>query len=172
MRSGDLDGVSSNKSRTILTLIVLTLSLKDIETLTPEIMEETCDQLKKLLFAGPLKAVHDKLDTLFGPGAAHDPAVVREKLLASDGETLVNHFCRYQGRPKDTSAGRFHSHDRARRKIMVSTPQGEDNLNGNWIYLNHSIIHRDRAVFGDIANDCVPERWLQSDVAGVYPASA
>src|SRR5262249_1033040 len=37
------------------------------------------------------------------------------------------------------------------------------NLDGNWIYINHNLIHRDRAVFGDTANIFVPERWLGSD---------
>lgn len=73
----------STKSRTILSL-----SLQDIEELTPQILDETCDQLSTFLFAGhdttaillswifyelsrtphALKAVRDELDILFGPG--------------------------------------------------------------------------------------------------------
>lgn len=55
--------------------------------------------------------------------------------------------------------------------FVISTPQGNFNVDGNWVYLNHNIIHRDPAVFGDTADDFVPERWLQPDGAN-YPASA
>lgn len=186
MRAGALD----IKSRTILAL-----SLQDIESLTPEIMEETCDQLKTFLFAGhdttsttiiwtmyelsrtphALKAVHNELDELFGPGgAARNPAVVREKLLSPNGDEFVNRMTYISAVIKEVL--RLHPPAGSIRLtqpgtgLVLSTPQGDYNVDGNWLYLNHNIIHRDRAVFGDTADDFVPERWL-SDSPG-FPASA
>lgn len=186
MRAGDLD----IKSRTILAL-----SLQDIDSLTPEIMEETCDQLKTFLFAGhdttsttiiwtmyelsrtphALKAVHNELDELYGRGgAARDPVVVREKLLGPNGDELVNRMTYISAVIKEVL--RLHPPAGSIRVtqpgtgFVVSTSQGDYTVDGNWLYLNHNIIHRDRAVFGDTADDFVPERWL-SDGAGL-PASA
>ncbi|ROV87638.1 hypothetical protein VMCG_10626 [Cytospora schulzeri] len=186
MRAGAVD----TRSRSILTL-----SLQYIQSLTPEIMEETCDQLKTFLFAGhdttsttitwsmyelsrtprALKAVHDELDELFGPGAARDPAVIREKLLGPKGDELVHRMTYISAVIKEVlrlypPAGsvRF---TKPGTGLVVSAPQGDYNVDGNWLYINHNIIHRDRTIFGDTADDFVPERWLQSDGAGI-PASA
>ncbi|RYO85915.1 hypothetical protein DL762_004994 [Monosporascus cannonballus] len=182
MKAGPhLDGMRS-RSRS-----VLALSIQDIESLTPEIMEETCDQLKTFLFAGhdttsttiiwaiyelsrtphALKAVHDELDRLFGQGAARDPAVVHAKLLAPSGDEIIRQMTYISAVLKE--ALRLHPPAGSIRMskpgsgFVVKTSQGEYNLDGNWIYLNHHLIQRDRAVFGDTADNFVPERWLQSD---------
>ena len=75
--------VETNKSRSILSL-----TLRDVESLTPKAVDEACDQLNTFLFAGhdttsimiswmfyelsrtprALKAVRSELDSLFGPG--------------------------------------------------------------------------------------------------------
>lgn len=75
--------VETNKSRSILSL-----TLRDVESLTPQAVDEACDQLNTFLFAGhdttailiswmfyelsrtpdALKAVRSELDNLFGPG--------------------------------------------------------------------------------------------------------
>ncbi|KAI9897401.1 hypothetical protein N3K66_007257 [Trichothecium roseum] len=114
---------------------VLSLGLQDVQALTPEIVDETCDQLKTFLFAGhdttsttvawtvyelsrtphALQAVRDELDKLFGRGVARDPAA------------------------------------------------GGYNVDGNWLYLNHHVIQRDPAVYGDTAERFVPERWLSAE---------
>jgi cytochrome P450 len=67
---------------------VLSLSLQDIDTLTPRAVDEACDQLSTFLFAGhdttsillswvfyelsrtphALKALREELDSIFGPG--------------------------------------------------------------------------------------------------------
>lgn len=74
--------VDTNKSRSILSL-----TLRDVESLTPQAVDEACDQLNTFLFAGhdttailiswmfyelsrtpkALKAVRSELDGLFGP---------------------------------------------------------------------------------------------------------
>lgn len=166
---------------------VLALSLQDIKSLTPEIMEETCDQLKTFLFAGhdttsttiiwtiyelsrtphALKAVRDELDKLFGQGGARDPAIVHAKLLAPGGDDIIRQMTYISAVLKEVMrlyppAGSIRTSEPG-SGFVVKTSQGEYNLDGNWIYLNHHLIQRDRAVFGDTADDFVPERWLQSD---------
>ncbi|KAI1455996.1 cytochrome P450 [Annulohypoxylon moriforme] len=188
MKARELQDGPSKKSRSILTL-----SLQDVQSLTPEILEETCDQLKTFLFAGhdttstiivwsiyeifrrpqSLKAVREELDNLFGPEAARDPAIVREKLLSSGGGEIIHNMTYISAVLRETL--RLHPPAGSIRianpgaGFVVSTSQGEYNLDGNWVYLNHNLIHRDRAVFGDSAEDFVPERWLESDG---LPASA
>jgi hypothetical protein len=49
---------------------------------------------------------------------------------------------------------------KSKSTCVVTTSCGDYCLDGAWIYLNHSLIHRDRAVFGDTADDFWPERWL------------
>lgn len=184
-------GTSSHTPRTILAL-----SLQEIESLTPPIMEETCDQLKTFLFAGhdttstmitwsiyelyrtphALKAVRDELDTLFGPGiGVRGSTSVQEMLLAPGGGELLHRMTYISAVIKEVlrlypPAGSIRI-SKPETKFVVTTSQGEYNLDGNWIYLNHRIIHRDRAVFGETADDFVPERWLQSEGA-IYPPSA
>lgn len=75
--------IETNKSRSILSL-----TLRDVESLTPQAVDEACDQLNTFLFAGhdttaillfwmfyelsrtpnALKAVRSELDSLFGSG--------------------------------------------------------------------------------------------------------
>jgi cytochrome P450 len=45
--------------------------------------------------------------------------------------------------------------------LKVRTSEGEEVcLDGCMLYLVHRIIHRDRKVYGDTADDFVPERWV------------
>ncbi|KAK6214427.1 hypothetical protein LQW54_004334 [Pestalotiopsis sp. IQ-011] len=177
-----------NKSRS-----VLALSLQDVESLTPEIMEETCDQLKTFLFAGhdstsstiswsiyelfrtphALQAVRDELDRLFGSTGDQDMAATRKRLLAPGGDEIVHQMTYISAVIKETlrlhpPAGSIRM-SKPKTGFVVSTTQGNYNLDGNWIYLNHSIIQRDRAVYGETTDTFVPERWLQSEHP---PASA
>lgn len=186
----DINKGHGTKSRSILAL-----SLQGIQSLTPELVEETCDQLKTFLFAGhdttsttitwtiyelsrtphAMKAVHDELDKLFGQRGTRNLAIVRGKLLAPGGEEIVHQMTYISAVIKEVL--RLHPPAGSIRQsepgagFVVSTPQGEYNLDGNWIYLNHNIIHRDRTVFGDTADDFVPERWLQPRVNDI-PVSA
>jgi cytochrome P450 len=172
---------------------VLSLSLQDIDVLTQDIVEETRDQLKTFLFAGhdtsstaitwmvyelsrtprALQSVRDELDRLFGPERARDPAYVREKLLAPGGDALVNQMVYISAVLKEVlrlnpPAGSMRT-SLPGTGLVLKTTQGDYNVDGNWIYLNTSMIHRDRTVYGDSADDFVPERWLQPE--GI-PASA
>ncbi|KAK7953133.1 cytochrome P450 monooxygenase [Apiospora saccharicola] len=193
IKARERDGKEPDKLRT-----VVSLSLHDIDRLTPGVLEETCDQLKTFFFAGhdstsailvwaiyelsrtphALQGVHDELDTLFGRDGARDPSIVQAKLLAPGGEEIVHRMRYISAVLKETL--RLHPPAGSVRVarpgsgFVVSTPEGgEYNLDGCWMYINHNIVHRDPAVYGDSANDFVPERWLSSGTdTHLPPASA
>ncbi|KAG8425928.1 hypothetical protein J3459_008622 [Metarhizium acridum] len=172
---------------------ILALSLQDVEKLTPDILAETCDQLKTFLFAGhdttsslicwtvyelsrtphALKAVRDELERLLGYETIQDPAAIQQKLLGPGGDEVIHQMTYISAVLKEVlrvyaPAGSIRM-AKPNTGVVVSTSQGEYNLDGNWIYLNQYIMHRDRAVYGDTADDFVPERWLESDG---FPPSA
>ncbi|CAN8095831.1 unnamed protein product [Discula destructiva] len=180
-----------------MTRSILPLSLQDVDTLTPAVLNETCAQLKTFLFAGhdstsiticwiiyelsrtprALKAVREELDSSFGPfDAARDASIVRSKLSGRDGDEFVRRMTYISAVIKESlrlhpQAGSVQGGTKPATGLSISTPQGHYNLDGCWIYINHSLIQRDRGVYGDTADDFVPERWLQVDGA-VYPVSA
>ena len=188
-RAGVQGGEKCNASRSILAL-----SLQDIESLTPDILDETCDQLKTFLFAGhdttsttivwtlyevsrtphALKAVRDELDGLFGPGTARDPAAVRAMLLSPGGDEVIRRMTYISAVLKEVM--RLHPPAASVRMaepgagLVVKTSWGEYALDGIWIYLNHHLIQRDPGVFGRTAADFVPERWLRPDDS--FPAGS
>ncbi|KAK1762225.1 cytochrome p450 [Phialemonium atrogriseum] len=169
---------SSAKSRS-----VLSLSLQDTETLTPALVRQTCDQLKTFLFAGhdttsillqwvfyelsrtprALAAVRAELDDIFGPDS--DPAVVRARLLAQ-GDEATRRMTYTSAVIKETL--RLYPPAGTARMappgsgMMVRLPEtgAEVCLDGIVLYNCATIVQRDRAVFGDSADDFVPERWL------------
>lgn len=166
---------------------ILALSLRDLDNLTPDFMVETCDQLRTFLFAGhdttstlvnvamyelsrtprALQAVRDELINLFGAETAHDPDAIRESLLSPGGDSLIHQMPYISAVMKEVlrlypPAGSVReAKDGA--GMVVKTDQGEYCLDGSWVYVNHYIIHRDPAVYGETANDFVPERWLERD---------
>ncbi|KAK8054510.1 hypothetical protein PG994_009577 [Apiospora phragmitis] len=160
------------------------LGLQNVETLTSDVLEETCDQLKTFFFAGhdstsavltwamyelshtphALKSVRDELDTLFGKDGARDPAVLIHRMRYISAvlkEAMRLHPPAGSMRYAPPGSG-----------FVLSTPDGGAyNVDGCWLYLNHDMIQRDRAVFGDSADDFVPERWL-SPAADGFPVGA
>jgi len=173
---------------------ILSLSLQGSNGLSRELLAETRDQIKTFLFAGHdttgillawlfyelsrsphvLKAVRDELDNTFGPDP--DPAAVRGKLLASGGEELINKLPYLSAVIKEVlrvypPAGTARM-ARPGTGFTVRTPDGQSFcLDGAIIYNCATIIQRDRTVYGDTANDFVPERWL-GDKAGIMSAGA
>ncbi|KAI1656443.1 cytochrome P450 [Daldinia decipiens] len=142
---------------------ILSLALQDTEVLTPQLINEACDQIKTFPFAGhdttstaiawilyelsltphALKAVRTELDDILGPETG--VAEIRAKLLSHDGPDSLR-------RMKYIAAG------------TVRTPDGQDHcLDGMIIYNCESLIHRDPDVYGDSANTFVPERWIGED---------
>jgi cytochrome P450 len=162
--------------------------------LTKDLLHETRDQIKTFLFAGhdttgillawllyelsrspqALKAVRDELDELFGPDP--DPRVVRQKLLAPKGGELIHRMPYITAVIKEVL--RLYPPAGTARMappgtgFTVRTPDSQTYcLDGMIIYNCATIIQRDRSVFGDSANDFVPERWL-GDKSGIMSAGA
>ncbi|KAL2175877.1 cytochrome P450 [Thermothelomyces heterothallicus CBS 202.75] len=162
---------------------ILSLSLQGSSELSRELLAETRDQLKTFLFAGHdttgillawlfyelsrsphvLKAVRGELDAVFGPDP--DPRAVREKLMAPNGEELINKMPYINSVIKEVLRLRPPA-GTARMAppgtgFTVRTPDGQSFcLDGAIIYNCATIIQRDRTVYGDTADDFVPERWL------------
>ncbi|KAK2603647.1 hypothetical protein QQS21_004120 [Conoideocrella luteorostrata] len=172
---------------------VLALSLQGIPALTDSIVDETCDQLRTFLFAGhdttsillswvfyelsrtphALQAVRNELDCHLGHDAS--PMAVRAQLLGR--EDLVQQMPYISAVIKE--ALRLHPPGGTARVIppgsgfSVRMPDGTQQcLDGLLVYNCQSIIHTDPAVFGDTADNFVPERWLASDAATAIPAGA
>ncbi|KAI1432946.1 cytochrome P450 [Xylaria sp. CBS 124048] len=188
------ESVTKNKSRSILAL-----SVGNSESLSPELINVTCDQLKTFLVAGhdttsvtlawamyelslnpsALAVVRDELDTLLGISTS--PEAVRARFLSSDGPELVQKMAYVSAVIKETlrlhppaATARMTEHGTG---FTVRTPEGQDCcLDGVIIYNCETIIHRDPAVYGDSANRFLPERWLHEGgdlpQASKVPASA
>ncbi|KAK3368848.1 cytochrome P450 [Lasiosphaeria ovina] len=169
---------------------ILAMSLRDIGTLTPELVDVTCDQLSTFLFAGhdttatlmawavyelartprALAAVRAELDELFG--ADSSPEAVRDRLLAPGGDELVHRMAYTSAVLKETlrlwPPGSTTRMTRPGDGWAVRDPStGEmHNLDGLLVYQLVPIIQRDPRAFGDTANRFVPERWLHQEEDG------
>ncbi|KAK3377436.1 cytochrome P450 [Podospora didyma] len=162
---------------------VLALSLQGTDKLTEGLLSSISDQVKTFMFAGhdttaillgwifydlsrtpgALKTVRAELDEIFGPDPDTDS--VRSKLLSKDGEDMVRRMSYISAVIKETL--RLHPPAASARYsapgtgFVVRTPQGDDVcLDGIVLYNCHKVIQRDRAVYGETANDFMPERWL------------
>ncbi|KAH7311263.1 cytochrome P450 [Stachybotrys elegans] len=170
---------ASSKLRT-----VLSLALQDTEHLTPDLLDDTCDQLKSFLFAGhdttsnlicwsiyelsrtphALRAVCSELETLFGKEVANNPHLIREKLLSAEGPELMSRMVYISAVIKEVL--RLYPPAASTRLakpgsgLEVSATGNKVCLDGLLIIINHYIIQRDERLFGETANDFVPERWL------------
>lgn len=170
--------ISTAKSRSILSLI-----LRDSATLTPALVNEACDQLKTFLFAGfdttsimiswilyelsrtprVLDAVHAELDSLLGKET--EPQVVLDRILAS-GPDIMTRMPLTAAVVKETL--RLHPPASTARMTKpgtgfnLRTADGlEHCVDGSILYICHSLIHRDPAIYGDLADSFIPERWLE-----------
>ncbi|KAF7523251.1 hypothetical protein G7054_g11825 [Neopestalotiopsis clavispora] len=171
---GNAKGTDNSRS-------VLSLALQDVKTLTPRIMDETCDQLRTFLFAGhdttsiliswalyelsrtprAMQAARAELDSLLGTD--NNPATIRIRL--AERVDLAQQMPYISAVIKETL--RLHPPGGTARLIpagsgfFVRLPSGEQQcLDGLLVYNCQSVIHRDPRAFGDTADEFVPERWL------------
>lgn len=179
----------SNRSRSIVAL-----SFQDTESLTPQLLSETSDQVRNFLFAGhdtttsllqwaiyelsrtphALKAVRDELDDIFGPNEV-DPLSMCAT-FAQRGEDIFPRLHYTNAVIRETL--RLHAPAATVRMtppgsgFTVTSPSGEEyNLDGTIMYPCQSIIQRDPSVYGETADVWVPERWLGESAKSI-PASA
>ncbi|KAF2031811.1 cytochrome P450 [Setomelanomma holmii] len=163
-------GQSDNKDRS-----VLALALKDADVLTPVLLQSISDQVKTFLFAGHdttsillqrviyalsihpecLANVRAEHDSVFGES---DP---KEVFLARPDETIkalsYTSACIKEALrlwPPAASARMSHN------GLKVTTSEGEQVcLDECVLYLCQHLIQRDRKVYGETADDFIPERW-------------
>ncbi|KAK8123977.1 cytochrome P450 [Apiospora kogelbergensis] len=176
---------------------VLSLSFQDTNSLSPEVLHTTSDQLKSFLLAGhdttsttlswvfyelmrtprALKAVRDEVRKALGPDP--DVNVIRSRLLIGLGADLLNKMPYMNAVIKETL--RMHPPAATARtspfgsSLTVRTPDGRSHcLDGTIIYNCESMIHRDPAIYGDTADHFRPERWLgdSHSASSKVPASA
>jgi cytochrome P450 len=163
------DGSSKDRS-------VLALALKETDTLTPMILQNISDQIKTFLFAGHdttsillqrlyyVLSIHPKClakirsehDSIFGDA---DP---REVFLARPDETVkalvYTSACIKEALRLWPPAG---SARMSHNGLKLTTSDGEQIcLDECVLYIIHHIIQRDPKVYGETANDFVPERWV------------
>ncbi|RYC57895.1 hypothetical protein CHU98_g8307 [Xylaria longipes] len=172
---------------------ILALSFQDTGALTPQLLSETSDQVRSFLFAGhdtitsmlqwafyelsrtprALKAVREELDEILGPES--DPRVVRAT-LAEKGEQLLPKMSYVNAVIKETL--RLHPPASTARMtdpgsgFTVTASTGESYLlDGLVMYPCARIIQRDPNVYGETADDWVPERWLGEAPNNIPPSA-
>ena len=178
----------ANQSRSIVSL-----GLQDTDSLTPQLLSEASDQVRTFLFAGhdtiaaslqwaiyelsrtprAMQALCDELDAVFGPDS--DPRSVCAR-LAQDGAECIPRLTYVNAIIKETL--RLYPPAATVRMaapgtgFSVRAATGETFcLDGLIVYSCQYIIHRDPAVYGETANDWVPERWLDGK-SNEIPTSA
>ncbi|KAH4109701.1 hypothetical protein HBH98_035150 [Parastagonospora nodorum] len=155
---------------------VLALSLKDTETLTPFIMQNIADQVKTFLFAG-----HDTtsilLQRLFYTLSIYPSCLA--KIRAEHDSIFGDSDPRdvFQARPDDTMKALVYTSACIKEALRLWPPAGSARMSHNGLklrtsdgeevclddcvlYMCQHLIQRDRKVYGDTADDFVPERWV------------
>lgn len=162
---------------------VLALSLQGSPELTPELLQQTSDNLRVFMFAGhdttsiliqwalyqlsksprQRAALFAELDDVLGPDA--DPRAVDAQLRAPGGAELLSHLTYTSAVIKE--ALRLHPPAGSARmsppgtNLQLTLPGGQQICpDGCVMWINAMLIQRDPAVWGETANDFVPERWL------------
>jgi cytochrome P450 len=172
----DNRGLASGRS-------VLELSLRDIDELTPQILQETADSIKSFLFAGHdttstllqwtfyslsihphvLATLVQELDSVFGAGTS--PEEVSSQLL-DRGEEALQKLTYTSAVIKEAlrmypPAGSARIAPKGSGFTVRDPETGMDlPLDGVVVYLNHQAIQRDPKVYGETAAQFIPERWL------------
>ncbi|KAK4171682.1 putative cytochrome P450 E-class, group I [Triangularia setosa] len=174
---------------------VLSLSLQGHDELDEQLLAQTIDQVKTFLFAGhdttsillawafyflhrhpkAQQTLVSELDALFGPESEKSFELMKQKLLGLGGDELLNNMvyttaviketlrlCPPAGTARMTPLG---------SNFVVRTPEGQELcLDGMVLYNCATIIQRDHRVFGDTADEFMPERWL-GDKSGIMSSS-
>lgn len=174
----DIKAAQSTATRQSKDRSILALSLQDTDILTPEILAATADSIKTFLFAGHdttsillmrtfyalslhpkcLAKIRAEHDAIFG---SDDP---RDVFLARPEETLkaltYTSACMKEVLRLWPPAGSARL-AKPGSGFSIRTEEGEEyNVDGLVLYICHYIIQRDPKVYGETADDFVPERWL------------
>lgn len=184
----ELKKSDGNQSRSILAL-----SFQETETLTPQIIASTSDQLRSFLFAGhgtntsvlqwifyelsrtprALKAVRDELNEVLGSDS--DPMAICTT-LAEKGEHLLPRMRYISAVIKETlrlhpPAGTVRMTTSGTGFTVHTSTDEEYCLDGLIMYPCQRIVQRDPTVYGDTVDDWVPERWLGEAARDIPPSA-
>lgn len=157
---------------------VLALALKDVNQLSNGVLQTTADQIKTFLFAG-----HDTtsilLQWMYYALSTHPKCLqnIRAEHDAVFGDKDPREV--YLAKPDDTTRALVYTSACIKEVLRLWPPAGtarmaptgsgfkvqtEDGqdfcIDGVVIYVNHYLIQRDPKVYGETANDFIPERWL------------
>ncbi|KAI0860525.1 cytochrome P450 [Xylaria cubensis] len=187
----DIDDQDSHKS-------VLSQVLQHIDSLTPEILSETRDQLKSFLLAGrdttgtaiawaiyelsltphALKEVRGEVNAILGQQT--DTTSIYSKIISARiaDKDMLGRMPYTQAVVKETL--RLHPPVGAMRYIKRGTgltvhdsSTGKTHcLDGLAVYLCMPAIHRNPNVYGETADAFCPERWLDSTESAKVPTTA
>ncbi|XDG08286.1 hypothetical protein ABKA04_007901 [Annulohypoxylon sp. FPYF3050] len=184
----ELKESDGNHSRSILAL-----SFQETETLTPQLLASTSDQLRSFLFAGhdtntsvlqwifyelsrtprALKAVRDELNEVLGSDS--DPMAICTT-LAENGEHLLPRMRYISAVIKETlrlhpPAGTVRMTAPGTGFTVHTSTDEEYCLDGLIMYPCQRIVQRDPTVYRDTADDWVPERWLGEASKDIPPSA-
>lgn len=173
IKASQKEGSKDSRNRS-----VLSLALKDVELLTSDDLQVVADQIKTFLFAGhdttsvllqrlfhelsynpkSLQNLRAEHDAVFGEG---DPinVLLFEPDHAMKQLTYTSACIKEALRLWPPGATvRFSYPDKG---FKVRLDDGSEVcVDGTMLYINEFIIHRDPKVYGDTADEFVPERWL------------
>lgn len=104
-----------------------------------------------------------------------NPSTVRDRLLSDGGQGLLQRMTYTAAVIKETlrlwPPAATARTTKSGAGLRVVTPAGAYPLDGVEVYNCTILIQRDPKVYGDTANDFVPERWLPGEAARI-PVSA
>jgi cytochrome P450 len=172
IKNAQTSEAKGNKDRS-----VLALALKDVDVLTPEGLQSTADQVKTFLLAG-----HDTtsilLQRLLYVLSIHPAclAKVRAEHDAIFGDSSPREV--FLARPDETMKALKYTSACIKETLRLWPPAGSARMSHNGfklrtaegdevcvdeclLYICHHIIQRNPEVYGETANDFIPDRWIE-----------
>ncbi|KAF1945420.1 cytochrome P450 [Clathrospora elynae] len=172
----DIKAAQKTKTKLTKDRSVLALALKDIQVLTPYDLQSIADQVKTFFFAG-----HDTtsilLQRLFYALSVHPHCLAKiraehDAIFGDSGPREV-----FLAHPDETMKALKYTSACIKEALRLWPPAGSARMSHNGfklrtsdgdevcvdkcvLYLCHHLIQRDPKVYGETANDFVPERWV------------
>jgi cytochrome P450 len=155
---------------------VIALALKDIDGLTPYVLQSTADQVKTFLLAGHA-TTSILLQRLFYVLSIHPNCLA--KIRAEHDAIFSDSDPRevFLAHPDETTQALKYTSVCVKETLRLWPPAGSARMSHNGfklrtadgdevcvdeclLYLCHHIIQRDTEVYGETAGDFIPERWV------------
>lgn len=180
---GEIKSAQSTETKGMKDRSVLALALRGVDDLAPHVLQGIADQVKTFLFAG-----HDTtsilLQRLFYALSIHPKCLARIRAEHDEifGDSEPKEI--FLARPDETMKALVYTSACIKEALRLWPPAASARMSHNGfrirtsdgdevclddcvIYLCHHIIQRDLKVYGETANDFVPERWVDDiDTSG------